>query len=332
MKVRPERNIEIFSLSAIDLFAAAMGAFALLAIILLPYYQNEIREDTPDNALSDLLRAAQTSAVETEEQRKALEAARSTARRAVSDIESEADKLRAKLRAAEAELEEKQAAAAAPAVPVPEPIEDKPAPPSPTPKKAKVTFRFLGMKTVEDDVVVALDMNRCMAGHEESIKKALGRIFNSLQENHRLQVVGFQQTDSGPRTQVWPTGGGLRQMTGGAQSQAVQFSNTLTRQFGGSASMIDVFRQLIDGPGEAIFLVSDGLPNPKANDGKGPGQVVREITRMNEARPGGPKEIHTVVVGNYFDYSGTVEFMEDLAGRNNGQFMALASTTVGACD
>ena len=30
------REIEVFSMSAIDLFAAAMGAFALLAIILLP--------------------------------------------------------------------------------------------------------------------------------------------------------------------------------------------------------------------------------------------------------------------------------------------------------
>jgi len=33
MKRRSSRNIEVFSMSAIDLFAAAMGAFALLAII-----------------------------------------------------------------------------------------------------------------------------------------------------------------------------------------------------------------------------------------------------------------------------------------------------------
>jgi len=37
MKRRASREIEVFSMSAIDLFAAAMGAFALLAIILLPY-------------------------------------------------------------------------------------------------------------------------------------------------------------------------------------------------------------------------------------------------------------------------------------------------------
>ena len=50
------RDIEIFSLSSIDLFAAAMGAFALLTIVLLPYYQKEIVQRTPDNAIADLLR------------------------------------------------------------------------------------------------------------------------------------------------------------------------------------------------------------------------------------------------------------------------------------
>ena len=73
MKRRASREIEVFSMSAIDLFAAAMGAFALLAIILLPYYQNELREKTPENAIAQLLRAAQESSVETEEKKKALE-------------------------------------------------------------------------------------------------------------------------------------------------------------------------------------------------------------------------------------------------------------------
>jgi len=46
----------------------------------------------------------------------------------------------------------------------------------------------------------------------------------------------------------------------------------------------------------------------------------------------GRKEIHTVVVGNYFDYEGTVEFMENLSSANEGQFMALASPNKGVCD
>jgi len=327
MKRRPDREVNVFSMSAVDLFAAAMGAFALLAIILLPYYQKEIRELTPENAISDLLRAAEDSSVETVEKRKALEAKRSASTQAVSDIRSDAEKLLAELRAAEAALLEKQAEVIR-AAPVPKPIEDKPAPQD-SPKPALVSFRFLGLKTAQDDITIALDMNRCMAGHERSVGRAVDRIIDSLQDNHALSILGFQQTDSGPRTQSWPPGGGLRNINAaGTQGQAKHFAARLTGQFGGSASMLDAFEKLLSGPGDAIFLVSDGLPNPRANNGLSPSRLVRELTQMN----GGRKEIHTVVVGNYFDYDGTVEFMEDLAARNGGQFMALASSDKGVCD
>ena len=36
---RPSREINIFSLSALDLFASAMGSFILIAVLLFPYYQ-----------------------------------------------------------------------------------------------------------------------------------------------------------------------------------------------------------------------------------------------------------------------------------------------------
>jgi len=323
------RNIEIFSLSSIDLFAAAMGAFALLTIVLMPFYQKEIQERTPDNAIADLARAAEESAIETKEQKKALAKKRDAAAANVSDIKSEADKLLARLRAAEAALLEKQAQArAAAAIPEPEPPEPIPDPkPAPTPAKQLVSFRFLGMKTTKDDIVIALDMNKCMGGHEESVNRAVSRIVESLQDNHALQIVGFQQTDSGPRVNSWPNSG-LRRINASSRGEAISFSKRLTGQFGGSASMLDAFRRMIDGPGQAIFLVSDGLPNPRANNGMQPNQLAREITRMNAGR----KEIHTVVVGNYFDYQGTVEFMENLSASNNGQFMALASSRTGVCD
>ncbi len=35
---RPNRNIELFSLSVLDLFSAAMGAFIMIAVVLFPYY------------------------------------------------------------------------------------------------------------------------------------------------------------------------------------------------------------------------------------------------------------------------------------------------------
>ena len=274
-----------------------------------------------------MARAAEESSVETKEKKKALEIKRSAMARNVSDIKSDAQELLDKLRAAEQSLLEKKAAATPPpAVIVPEPIEEEP---GPLPEPSTVSFRFLGMNTTADDIVVALDMSRCMGGHEKSVNKAVERIISSLQDNHAVKVVGFQQTDSGAKIRQWPSSGGLRQINvGGTRAAAIDFSKGLTRQFGGSASMLDAFDKMINGPGQAIFLVSDGLPNPSANDGLRSNSLVREITRRNN----GQKEIHSVVVGNYFDYRGTVEFMENLAARNSGQFMALASTSAGICD
>ena len=320
------REIEVFSMSAIDLFAAAMGAFALLAIILLPYYQNEVIERTPENAIADLLRAAEDSAVETKIKKKALEKKRSASAANVSDIESQAQKLLAELRAAEAALKEKKAQAQR-AVVVPEPIAEEPAP-ADEPKKKLVEFRFLGMNTTKDDIVVAMDLNRCLGGHEDSVQKAVKRIVSSLQDNHGLKIVGFQQTDSGPRTDVWPIGGSLRNVTPTSQTEANNFAKRLTSKFGGSASMLNAFEKILNGPGEAVFLVSDGLPNPRVNDGLSPTALARRITQIN----GGRKEIHSVVVGNYFDYRGTIDFMQALSDSNNGQFMALASPNKGVCD
>lgn len=38
---RPNRNIEIFSMSVLDLFAACLGAFILISVILFPNYQKQ---------------------------------------------------------------------------------------------------------------------------------------------------------------------------------------------------------------------------------------------------------------------------------------------------
>jgi hypothetical protein len=37
---RPSRNIEIFSMSVLDMFASALGAFIMVTIILFPYYND----------------------------------------------------------------------------------------------------------------------------------------------------------------------------------------------------------------------------------------------------------------------------------------------------
>ncbi len=47
MLVRPRQSLEVLSISALDLFASALGAFILIAILLFPYYlrQPSIEQD-----------------------------------------------------------------------------------------------------------------------------------------------------------------------------------------------------------------------------------------------------------------------------------------------
>lgn len=53
---RPDRTLNIFSLSALDLFASAMGTFVLIAIILFPYYQKNSKILAQINQTSEQLR------------------------------------------------------------------------------------------------------------------------------------------------------------------------------------------------------------------------------------------------------------------------------------
>ena len=53
---RPARSIEIFTMSALDLFVTAMGSFAILMMILFPYFRSKheeevVEKNTPANVL-----------------------------------------------------------------------------------------------------------------------------------------------------------------------------------------------------------------------------------------------------------------------------------------
>ena len=91
-------------------------------------------------------------------------------------------------------------------------------------------------------------------------------------------------------------------------------------KFEGSASLQEAFSLAFANPAEAIILISDGLPNPTFNGGLPPRALIQDIVLSNTQG----KEIHTVTIGDYFKYRGTVEFMENLAKANSGSFLALA--------
>ncbi len=73
---RLSREINIFSMSALDLFASAMGAFILLTVILFPYYLKNSEIVEKMSALRGELEQTQAALAETEQKLQKCEAQR----------------------------------------------------------------------------------------------------------------------------------------------------------------------------------------------------------------------------------------------------------------
>jgi hypothetical protein len=306
------RNLEVYSLSAVDLFASAMGAFIIISIIMMPDYQKEVRSQGDLEYLEEL--AGQTEALlqETEAGQRALLEARLAAQTRHQRLQAEQATVSSELETLEAQQQARN---------------DQPPPPPPSPvvtpeKEGRnlVTFRFLGLKTDRKRILFLVDMNHFLAGHEALVRRTVVRAMDSLQTGYQFAILGFQQQDTGPRFHRWPADGGLANMNDGNRAEAIGFLDGLAGRFEGSSSLLGAFEQAFRSPAEAIVLISDGLPNPAFNENLSPGRLVRRITLSNTQG----REIHAVTVGDYFKYRGTVEFMESLARANAGGFLALS--------
>ena len=310
--MRSRRRLhEVYSLSAIDLFASAMGAFIIISIILMPDYQKEVRSQGDLEYLEAL--AGQTEALLDDTR-----AGREAAERALFAAQTRHRRLQARFAEVSAELQTLEAENQARL--------DQPPPPPPAPEVVDdegsnlVTFRFLGLKTDRKRILFLVDMNRFLAPHDQLVRDTVVRAMESLQAGYQFAILGFQQQDSGPRYYRWPADGSLAAMNPRTRSEAKAFLDGLAGRFQGASSVLAAFETAFRSEADAIILVSDGLPNPAFNNGLSPGRLVRSITVANSQG----KEVHAVTVGDYFKYRGTVEFMESLARANGGGFLALS--------
>jgi len=306
------RNLGVFSLSAIDLFASAMGAFIIITIILMPDYQKEVR-------LEGHLERIESMAGETEALLNDSELGINSTFESLTTAQSRQQELQAEQEIMSSELETIKARLQA--------ANDQPPPPEPSPVETEeelgsnlVTFRFLGLKTDKTRILLLIDMNKYLSEHEALVAKTVARALESLQTGYEFGILGFQQLDGGSRYHRWPENGELIEMSASNRSKANRFVQQLSGQFEGSSSVKDAFGVAFESSAEAVILISDGLPNPTYNGGLPPRALIQDIVLANTQG----MEIHAVTLGDYFKYKGTVEFMENLARANSGSFLALA--------
>jgi hypothetical protein len=303
--------VEVFSLSAIDLFASAMGAFVIIAIILMPDYQKEVRSAGDLQYLEEL--AGKTEAILEES-----ELGRNDILKALLAAQTRHEQLQAEQQQISAEIQtinaEKQASKEQP--PPPPPVEE----PIPEPTgRNQVTFRFLGLKTDQRSILFLVDMNAFLGRHAELVKDTVVRAMDSLGDGYEFAILGFQELDSGPNFLRWPVNG-MSTMSNSTRAQANRFLEGIKDDFKGSSPLLAGITEALQSPAKAIVLFSDGLPNPTFNDGLNSNRLVRRVIQLNYEH----KEIHAVTVGDYYKYRGTVEFMERLAQNNSGGFLAVS--------
>ncbi len=307
------RTISVFSISAIDLFAAALGAFILIVLVLFPYY-NRGGTDKSMQELEDMVKRRREAAASSQTEMAKIRA-----------LQAEIRLLSAKYRTAkknmsktEAKLLEVQKQTANIKIPKPPPI-PKPVPePVPVPKPPKSVstgeeFSILGLATDKKKIAIVVDMSTSMEEHTHEVTSAIHEILSKMKPDFKFVILGYRGSLS--TFDTFPPGGLMVAATPSTVASAHRFVDGLPRRFGGNTPTQSALLRALNLKPEAIILMSDGEPT----DGTGP-SIVRNITARNRGRI----EINTVAIGDYTKNRKLTMFLQELALRNGGEFVGRA--------
>lgn len=319
---RRDRKIEIFSLSALDLFASAMGAFVLLAVMMLPYYhkgkelEDQIGKLEPQAAQSEsLATAALARAQAAAEDLAAIEdlpgVDPSPENQAVAVAEARRRALQGQIAAITGKIEQariekaKRKAEAKAAA--------KPAKPT-----SKVTFRFLGLKTDAERYLILVDGAARIKERAGNLPAILKSILEVMGPQKNYAIAFYRYVDGRLVYDRWPASG----FTAGgkeARSRALDFLRGAYDSMGGGSPTLQGLRRAVAERPDAIILLSDGVVFPRHNEGKSWQKIVEDVTRDNTA----DVEINAVAIGIFNRNAAFWSFLNELRKRNGGDLKAI---------
>ena len=297
---RPGRDFEIFSVAALDLFASALGAFILIALLIFPYYKQQVRAEAQ---VQQVERELETARVEADNKRREATEAVIRAARAKIDAGEIRDEL-GRLEAAEAANTEARLKLAA--------LEKE--------ADKRVPFALLGLPVKAQSLLLVVDMSSSMKEFVPQAMRTLARILEPLDGDSRVGIIGYQSL-SEPVFHFWPSEGGYRSMNVTNKRAAMDFSRSLEHRFGGSTPTREALIKALEHPAETIILLSDGAPDLYSYDRLDEiRRIVQEVTDLNRGR----KEMHSVAIGDYVGDELLVTFLTELAIKNKGNFVGVA--------
>ena len=222
---RRSREINVFSLSAIDLFACAMGAFILLSLILFQYYLKA--QQIPEPVKID-------QKAKPEDQVKQMQQALDAAQAKIQQLQTAADDTQSTVDALRAEAAKNRQLA------------------------------FLGIVTQSKSFVILIDMSGSMKDFEHLVRKTLGELIGQMDKGYRCQVIGFQghvRDRMQPTLTEWQTAGHLATMDDANIPAALAFADSLVGRFDSGTPTYLALHTALEYDVEAIFLLTDGEPN-----------------------------------------------------------------------
>ena len=305
----PNRETAVFSTSAIDLFASALGAFILLVMILFPYYRNEGSDDafSRTQEIQEQRRLAAGKIAEMLADQKVSQSEVQDLNEANRGIELAISRIRNKMADIKTQLAEEP-------VPVPEPVEEIIEEPEPEALVSGVEFSILGLATEAKTFVIVVDMSGSMLSYTDLMIKSVLEVLEPLDESNEFAIIGYQGNPS-PVLWTYPPGSGLMQATPENLQDAREFTRGLARRFAGSTPTHYAVLSAMQYPADSIILMSDGEPD------NAPGFIIQDIAGLNRLEN---KEIHTVAICDYTQNRGVVMFLQTLARQNGGDFVGVS--------
>ena len=278
MKSR-NRELNIFSMSALDLFASAMGAFILIAFVLLPYFPNtgDAEEIAKLIQEKDILMAEKDKLIGEKDKLIAEK----------NKLQGEKDKL----------IQEKDKLVEG---------KNKPAGGKGGGKAVRIdsTSVLLGIKTIAKKFVFVVDMSGSIKEYDDFVKLSVGDMLSSFRTEIELAMIGFQAS----QLHYWPESQQYFQVGRNTRNPVMAKINTWMGRVGGGTPTREALIAALALNPEEIILLSDGAPNEEWRD------VVSAITDQNIQRI----PIHAVAIGNYVEQRDFIDFLIQLTERNGG--------------
>ncbi len=305
----PDRNTTVFSTSAIDLFASALGAFILLVMLLFPYYRNA-GDDAAYSKTEDIMQQRRLAAGEIEE----LLADQRLAQSELQELDLVNRGIEARISRIRNQMADIKTQLAEAPVVAPEPVEEIIEEPEPEALTPGVEFSILGLATEAKSFVIVIDMSGSMLAYSSLMIKSVLEVLEPLNESNEFAIIGYQGNPS-PILWSYPDGTSLIQATPENLEVARAFTESLARRFSGSTPTHYALLSALQYHAKSIILMSDGEPD------NAPGFIIQDIASLNRFEQ---KEIHTVAIGDYTQNRGLVMFLQELARQNGGDFVGVS--------